>query len=98
MTSHPPLDDTLLARVRELRAANRSPKEIARALGLRPSAVAPLMRAIAREEATSAPEAAVIGCWVSSSWSAGLTIQGHEEWPARHAPDHGCGGLAGVVV
>ncbi len=98
MTSHHPLNDDLLARARELRAAHRSPKEIARALGVRPSAVAPLMRVIARQEAADEPEAAVIGCWVSPNWSAGLTIQGHEEWPCRDAPDDGFGGLAGVVV
>lgn len=98
MTSHHLLDDDLLARARELRAAHRSPKEIARALGVRPSAVVPLMRVIAQEEADNEPESAVIGCWVSPNWSAGLTIQGHEEWPCRDAPDNGFGGLAGVVV
>jgi hypothetical protein len=98
MTSHHLLDDDLLARARELRAANRSPKEIARALGVRPSAVAPLMRVIAREGATEQPEPAVVGCWVSPNWSTGLTVQGHEDWPARNATDYAHGGLAGVVV
>lgn len=98
MTSHHLLDDDLLARARELRAAHRSPKEIARALGVRPSAVAPLMRRIAQEIAGDGAEPAVIGCWVSPNWSAGLTMQGHEEWPCRDAADNGCGGLAGVVV
>lgn len=98
MTSHHPLGDDLLARARELRAANRSPKEIARALGVRPSAVAPLMRMIAREEAAAEPEPAVIGCWVSPNWSAGLTVQGHQDWPARDVADIGFGGLAGVMV
>lgn len=98
MTSHLPLDDDLFARARELRAAHRSPKEIARALGVRPSAVAPLMRVIAQEEAADQPEPAVIGCWVSPNWSAGLTVRGHEEWPERNATDYGHGGLAGVVV
>lgn len=98
MTSHHPLDDDLLARTRELRAAHRSPKEIARALGVRPSAVAPLMRVIALEEAVKEPESAVIGCWVSPNWCTGLTVHGHEDWPARNAADNGCGGLAGVLV
>jgi hypothetical protein len=98
MTSHHLLDANLLGRVRELRAANRSPKEIARALGVRPSAVAPLMRVIAREKAGDEPEPAVIGCWVSPNWNSGITVQGHEGWPNRHAADHGYGGLAGVVV
>ena len=98
MTSPHLLDDDLLARARELRAANRSPKEIARALGVRPSAVAPLMRVIAQEEAAAEPESAVVGCWVSPNWSAGITVRGHEEWPARNATDNGYGGLVGVIV
>jgi hypothetical protein len=98
MTSHHLLDDELLARARELRAAHRSPKEIARALGVRPSTITPLMRLIAREEAADEHEPAVIGCWVSPNWSAGLTVQGHEEWPGRNAADDSCGGLAGVAV
>jgi len=97
MAPHQLLDDDLFARARELRTAGRSPKEIARALGVRPSTVAPLMRAIAREAAADEPEPAVTGCWVSSGWSAGLTVDGHEEWPLD-AADHAGSGLAGVVV
>jgi hypothetical protein len=37
----------LIERVRELRQRGRTPKEIARALGLPPAAVAPLVRAVA---------------------------------------------------
>ena len=37
----------LIERVRELRQRGRTPKEIARALGLPPAAVAPLIRAVA---------------------------------------------------
>ncbi|MGH3866412.1 MAG: helix-turn-helix domain-containing protein [Pseudonocardiaceae bacterium] len=98
MTLHMLLDDDLLARARELRAAGRSPKEIARALGVRPSTVAPLMRAIAREAAADEPEPAVMGCWVSPGWSAGLTVAGHEDWPDRDAVEHAGSGLAGVMV
>ncbi len=98
MVAHKLLDDDLLARARELRAAGRSPKEIARALGVRPSTVAPLMRDIAREAAADEPESAVTGCWVSSGWSVGLTVDGHEEWPDLDAADHAGSGLAGVVV
>lgn len=98
MTLDKVLDDDLLARARELRAAGRSPKEIARALGVRPSAVAPLMRAIAQEAAADEPEHAVMGCWVSPGWSAGLTVSGHEEWPARDAAGHPSSGLVGVMV
>jgi hypothetical protein len=80
------------------RAAGRSPKEIARALSMRPSTVAPLMRAIARETAADEPEPAVMGCWVSPGWSAGLTVAGHEDWPDCDAVEHPGSGLVGVVV
>ncbi|MGH3897087.1 MAG: helix-turn-helix domain-containing protein [Pseudonocardiaceae bacterium] len=98
MTPPSLLDDNLLARARELRAAGRSPKEIARALGVRPSTVAPLMRDIAREAAADEPESAVTGCWVSPGWRAGLTVDGHEEWPDLGASDHAASGLIGVAV
>jgi hypothetical protein len=98
MTPPKLLDDDLLARARELRAAGRSPKEIARTLGVRPSTVAPLMRAIARQAAADEPEPAVIGCWVSPGWSAGLTVAGHDEWPDLDAAAHPGSGLVGVVV
>ncbi len=98
MASHKLLDDDLLARARGLRAAGRSPKEIARALGVRPSTVAPLMRDIAREAAADEPEPVVTGCWVSPGWSAGLTVAGHEVWPDLNAANHAASGLVGVVV
>jgi hypothetical protein len=98
MASRKLLDDDLLAGVRELRAAGRSPKEIARALGVRPSTVAPLIRTIAQEAAADEPEPAVTGCWVSPGWSAGLTVDGHEEWPDLRVADHPGSGLVGVVV
>jgi hypothetical protein len=98
MTPEKLLDDDLLSRARELRAAGRSPKEIARTLGVRPSTVAPLMRAIARQAAADEPEPAVIGCWVSPGWSAGLTVAGHDEWPDLDAAGHAGSGLVGVVV
>ena len=43
-------DDELLERVRELRARGRSPKEIARALKVRPATVTPLIRRLAAAE------------------------------------------------
>jgi hypothetical protein len=51
--------DELLERVRELRARGRSPKEIARALKVRPAAVTPLNRQLAAAEPqeTEAPRA-----------------------------------------
>jgi hypothetical protein len=43
-----PMSDTeMLERIRELRSRGRTPKEIARATGLRPAELAPLIRAVA---------------------------------------------------
>jgi transcriptional regulator with XRE-family HTH domain len=96
MASELPSDDSLLPRVRELRAAGWSPKQIARALGVRPATVAPLVRAVAREAAAADPDA-IVGCWVSPGWSAGLTVDGHEDWHDPASPEAGAG-LVGVIV
>lgn len=97
MTPELPSEDSLLTRVRELRAAGRSPKQIARALGVRPATVAPLVRAVAREAAAANPEA-VVGCWVSPGWSAGLSVEGHEDWHDPAPSQTGADGLAGVLI
>lgn len=84
--------------VRELRSRGLSPAEIARALGVRPAAVAGLVRAVAAERAAEAPERGVVGCWVSPGWSEGLTIDGRPEW-ADPGGGHGAGcGLVSVLV
>jgi hypothetical protein len=97
MTTEAMLDDDLRARVRELRAAGRSPKQIARALGVRPAAVAPLIRTLAQQDAAGQPHP-VVGCWVSPGWSTALTVEGHEAWPDVATPAGGPEGVACVVV
>ena len=92
MTSNPDLAE----RVAELRRAGRTPKEIARALGLKPSQVAPLIRAIGA--AAPKREAALAGCWVSGNWAAGLTIDGHADWPGVPGTLAAESGLASVLV
>lgn len=86
----------LLERVAELRRSGRTPKEIARALGLKPSQVAPLIRAVG----ASVPkrEAPLAGCWISGNWAAGLTVNGHPDWPGVQAVEAGESGLAGILV
>jgi hypothetical protein len=86
----------LVERVAELRRDGRTPKEIARALGLKPAEVAPLIRAVG----ASAPrrEAELIGCWVADGWSDGLTVTGHPEWPGVRAAGDGTSGMASVLV
>ncbi|MGH3166180.1 MAG: helix-turn-helix domain-containing protein, partial [Trebonia sp.] len=88
----------LIDRVAELRGQGRTPKEIARALGLKPAEVTPLIRAVG----AAAPrlEAPVTGCWVSDNWSEGLTISGHHpDWPGtRPVGTDTESGLMGVLV
>lgn len=85
-------------RVRELRAAGYSPKQIAKTLDLRPAVAARLVRMLAAEQAAAAPEPAVVGCWVSPGWSAHLTVEGPEQWADVPPPEDGMTGLAAVVV
>jgi hypothetical protein len=80
-------DEELQQRVAELRAKGRSPKEIAQALGVRPAAVAALVRTIAGREAVVTHEPAIVGCWVSPGWRAGLGAAEHPDWPAGEADE-----------
>ncbi|RVX47746.1 hypothetical protein EDD27_10695 [Nonomuraea polychroma] len=86
----------LKKQVRELRAQGRSPKEIARALKVPPSVVAPLVREIAAET-TETGEPEVVGCWINVGWSAGLGVDPARGW-ADEAPEAGTEGLVSVLV
>ena len=70
----------LLDRVRELREAGRTPKEIARALKMPPSAIAPLIRSVAAAEGRTR-EDALIGCWISPGWSSSVQAPEPTDWP-----------------
>jgi hypothetical protein len=98
MSSH-----ELVERVAELRRAGRTPKEMARALGMRPAEVALLIRAIGATTPTR--EAPLAGCWVTDHWADRLTVTGHAEWPGMTAVEDGSqrsagdgSGLVGVLV
>jgi hypothetical protein len=91
-------DKELMDRVRALRARGCSPKQIARALGMRPATVTPLIQAIAAEEHADPAQPAIVGCWVSPGWSDGLTVDGHTGWPDVDAADSGSSGLVAVLV
>ncbi|MFC5834033.1 helix-turn-helix domain-containing protein [Nonomuraea insulae] len=82
--------------VRELRLQGKSPKEIARALKVSPSVVAPLVRAIAAETVETG-EAEVAGCWINTGWSEGLGVDPARGW-VDEAPDSGVGGMVSVLV
>ena len=90
-------DDELLERVRALRARGRSPKEIARALKVRPAIVTPLIRRLAAAEPQE-KEAPLIGCWVNQGWSSSVRFAGHPEWPDTEAAQTAESGLVIVVV
>ncbi|WP_235854516.1 helix-turn-helix domain-containing protein [Nonomuraea aridisoli] len=87
---------TLKDQVRELRRQGKSPKEIARALKVAPSVVAPLVRAIAAETPdTGAAE--VAGCWINVGWSEGLGVDPARGWVDKE-PESGGGGMVSVLV
>jgi hypothetical protein len=94
----PRMDHELLERVRALRATGRTPKEIARALGLRPAQVAPLVRDVAAADHPGAAERRLAGCWVSPGWSQGLTVEGHPEWRDVDIADTEALGLVSVLI
>ncbi|MFI0423581.1 helix-turn-helix domain-containing protein [Spongiactinospora sp. 9N601] len=91
----------LLSEVRELRGQGRSPKEIARALGVPPAVITPLVRAVAAEKAAgdAGPgRAELVGCWVSAGWSVGLTIDASRQWPDPAPEDDRAAGMVSVLV
>jgi hypothetical protein len=92
-------DDQLLDHVRDLRARGLSPKEIARTLGVRPAAIAPLVRRVAQEaSAAPAAPAPIVGCWVSPSWSSGLIVERREGWDDVDLGPEGPAGVALALV
>lgn len=90
--------DDQLERVRLLREQGRTPKQIARALGVRPADAARLVRAAAALASEETPERRVAGCWISPTWSTGLTVEDHPGWPLHEDPAAGTDGLAAVLV
>lgn len=104
----PTSQSELLARVRDLRAAGMSPKQIARELGMKPAQVAPLIRQVAGSHRDTTertlPEPVnrdLVGCWVNPGWSAGLRLD-HDvdqaaQWAATDVEGADVPGFAGLV-
>jgi hypothetical protein len=75
------VEHEMLSEVRRMRDEGASPKAIARALGVRRSVIAPLLRQVAAEVPMPLPsEAELVGCWVSPGWSSELQVVGRECW------------------
>jgi hypothetical protein len=92
-------EEHLLERVRILRGRGLSPKEIARTLGARPAAIAPLVRRVARETpAEPAAAAPVVGSWVSPGWSSGLIVERRDGWEDVDLGPDGPQGMALALV
>ncbi len=97
-------DDALLAQVRLMRERGSSPKQIAKALGLRPAAVAPLVRQVAAiaQSHDDPADRVLLGCWISQGWSAGLGLEAAPAaWAALDpvgASEPATGGLANVLI
>ena len=93
-------DAQLVESIRRLRAAGAGPKEIARALGVRPAVVGPVVRRLAAEERERTPvgEPALAGCWVSPAWSRELIVESREGWDDVDLGDRGPAGIALALV
>jgi hypothetical protein len=93
-------DEEVLSQVRQMRERGSSPKQIARALGLRPSAVAPLIRRVASVQQSHADPAdrVVLGCWISPGWSAGLGLEQVPQWAVADPVEEGESGSEGLTA
>jgi hypothetical protein len=97
-------DDALVAQVRSMRQRGSSPKQIAKALGLRPAVVAPLVRQVAalQQSHDDPADRVLLGCWISPGWSAGLGLdEAPAAWAALdpvRAGGPATGGLANVLI
>ncbi|MEV0003066.1 hypothetical protein AB0H28_12375 [Micromonospora sp. NPDC050980] len=77
------VSDELRAKAVALRASGRTPKQIARELGLTRAVVGPLVRGVAVERpGRSRPaDLPLLGCWISPGWSEGLLIEDRpDDW------------------
>ena len=92
-------DQEVYGEVRRLRATGMSPKGIARTLGVRPAAVAPIVRELAAETPPQPPEhRELVGCWISPAWSRELIVEPREGWDDVDVGPDGPAGIALVLV
>jgi hypothetical protein len=91
-------DDERLERVRLLREQGRTPKQVARALGVSQAEAGRLVRAAAAATRAAEPEPPLAGCWISPGWSTGLAVGNHPGWPLHEDPAGGSEGLIALLV
>ena len=70
-----------------MREKGSGPKQIARALGLKPARASALVRRLAHEQQSTAGPTArpVVGCWVSAGWSTDLELSEAPDWARADA-------------
>ncbi|KAB1927438.1 hypothetical protein F8271_29670 [Micromonospora sp. ALFpr18c] len=93
----------LTTQAQALRAAGRTPKQIARELGITRAVATNLVRGVAaaRPKRVHPSELPLVGCWISRQWSNGLTIaQRPADWiDDKKLPRMAMGaGLVSLVV
>jgi hypothetical protein len=92
------LADERVRQVCLLRDQGYTPKQVARSLGIGSAEATRLVRAAAALARAQAPEAALLGCWISPAWSTGLGVGEHPDWPLHGDSAAGTDGLAAVLV
>ncbi|MGI8814083.1 MAG: helix-turn-helix domain-containing protein [Pseudonocardia sp.] len=90
--------DERVRQVRLLREQGYTPKQVAHSLGIGSAEATRLVRAAAALAKAEAPEPALIGCWISPTWSTDLSLGEHPDWPLHEDPTAGTDGLAAVLV
>lgn len=74
-----------------------TPKQVAHSLGIGSAEATRLVRAAAALAQTETL-AALVGCWISPTWSTDLSLEAHRDWPTHEDPSVGTDGLAAVLV
>jgi hypothetical protein len=90
--------DERVQQVRLLRDRGYTPKQVARSLGIGSAEAARLVRAAAALANAQAPEPALVGCWISPTWSTGLSVGEYPDWPLHEDSTAGTDGLVAVLV
>jgi hypothetical protein len=92
------MPDERLDQVRLLRERGLTPKQIAGALGIGSAEAGRLVRRVAVAAQAGAAEPALVGCWISPTWSTGLILGDHPGWPLHEDSEAGTDGLVAVLV